>query len=788
VLLLAGTALFGAGTPVLTPAPKRITDQRIGRDRATINTFQARIIALNEHGILPTNYHLAKAQAWLDYALDEYNVNDRGRWVEEALAQCDGLLDALEAGKTDIPLDTPIVPTSKIVRPDLWALVKEAKAGGHVACVGLPLARLEVALVYAGHQVVELGWRHARCILGEAERYALAIRDGVSMCKGHTLVVPKAPVTLAPGDDLKLEQANAAGTAATLGLPTPAGFTEKPEISSNAPAIFPAGVTVVTWTAKNAKGELATATQKVTVADTIPPYLKPPPDIVTVMTDPKGTPVALGTPEVRDAVDPHPVVTNNGPERYPLGTTEVTWTAKDAAGNVSKGTQKVTVTATGFGLVPPPDITKEATDSKGTPVALGEAKITGTPALTPAVSNDGPALYKLGITPVVWTAKDAAGFTVKGTQKVTIIDTTAPKLVPPPDITAEVTGREGTPVANLGTPQVSDFADPAPVVSHNGLKLYPMGPTPVVWTAKDAAGNTATGTQKVTIVDTTPPKLVPPPDIVVRLTSTTPITSVTLGDATGSDNSGWPPVFSHDTPRWYPLGATTVNWTAVDPSGNKSTAVQKVIVVDGVKPKIEAPPDIIVEATSKAGTPVALGLAKVRDNIDLNPKVTNDGPKLYPLGRTVVTWTVEDSAGNTADDTQVVTVIDMALPAWVHFAYDSYAIADNTAGILAKTAATLRKYPEISVTLVGHTDPRGSVEYNQRLGMNRAQAIYDYFVKAGVDAKRLKLISVGKGKPVAAGMTEYIHALNRTVELNYFSPRGEITTNRQVDDLQLLKR
>ncbi|MEZ5217402.1 MAG: SdrD B-like domain-containing protein [Ilumatobacteraceae bacterium] len=83
----------------------------------------------------------------------------------------------------------------------------------------------------------------------------------------------------------------------------------------------------------------ASITENVAPPDTTPPTIVAPPDVV--VTD--GDPILIGTPTVNDDTDPTPVVTNDAPAQFPLGTTTVTWTATDAAGNSASDTQDVTV-------------------------------------------------------------------------------------------------------------------------------------------------------------------------------------------------------------------------------------------------------------------------------------------------------------------------------------------------------------------------------------------------------------------------------------------------------------
>ncbi|HXH28641.1 MAG TPA: HYR domain-containing protein, partial [Candidatus Polarisedimenticolia bacterium] len=114
-------------------------------------------------------------------------------------------------------------------------------------------------------------------------------------------------------------------------------------ITNDAPAFFPLGATVVTFTATDDSGNSSTCTATVTVQDTTPPAVVAPPDVTAECTGPTGTTPDLGLPVVTDVCDPSPVVANDAPPSFPLGTTTVTWTATDHSGNVGMDTQDVTI-------------------------------------------------------------------------------------------------------------------------------------------------------------------------------------------------------------------------------------------------------------------------------------------------------------------------------------------------------------------------------------------------------------------------------------------------------------
>lgn len=150
-------------------------------------------------------------------------------------------------------------------------------------------------------------------------------------------------------------------------------------------------------------------------------------------TSPAGAPAALAQPAVIDIADPNPVVAGDAPSQLALGTTTlITWIATDAAGNHATATQRVIVVDTTPPLIiAPPDITQQVASGGGITVNLGIPTVTDAGDAHPAVSNDAPAAFPMGITVVTWTATDASGNMATATQRVTIM----PVPPPPPPIT-----------------------------------------------------------------------------------------------------------------------------------------------------------------------------------------------------------------------------------------------------------------------------------------------------------------------------------------------------------------
>ncbi|PLT21198.1 peptidoglycan-associated lipoprotein Pal [Psychrobacter sp. MES7-P7E] len=107
------------------------------------------------------------------------------------------------------------------------------------------------------------------------------------------------------------------------------------------------------------------------------------------------------------------------------------------------------------------------------------------------------------------------------------------------------------------------------------------------------------------------------------------------------------------------------------------------------------------------------------------------------------------------------------IQAVVYFAFDSSEITAQSASVLNQHISLLNSNPAATVVIAGHTDERGSREYNMALGERRAQAARNYLAAQGVTANNIRVISYGEERPAAAGNTEDAYAQNRRAELSY---------------------
>ena len=97
----------------------------------------------------------------------------------------------------------------------------------------------------------------------------------------------------------------------------------------------------------------------------------------------------------------------------------------------------------------------------------------------------------------------------------------------------------------------------------------------------------------------------------------------------------------------------------------------------------------------------------------------------------------------------------------VYFAFDSSMLRPESEAVLRQQAAWLQRNPGVRVAIEGHTDERGTREYNLALGERRAAAVRSYLIGLGVAANRISTVSYAAERPAAAGSTEQAWALNR---------------------------
>ena len=405
------------------------------------------------------------------------------------------------------------------------------------------------------------------------------------------------------------------------------------------------GVHNITATATDAVGNVSAlspvTTFTIIVPDHTPPVVTPPADITAAAINSSGTPatnlsVFLDGATAVDDTDGSLPISHDAPAILPLGTTTVTFSATDAAGNTGSATATITVSDLPAPIVPPPaSITLAAVDAAGTPLSsaaqfLGDASATDEIDGSLPVSHDAPAILPFGTTTVTFSATDSAGNTGNATATITISDLTAPIVTPPASITLAAVDAAGIPLSNaaqfLGDASATDETDGSLPVSHNAPDPLPLGTTTVTFSATDSAGNRATASASVTVTDQLEPVITAGAGLIVLGdsilngldASAAPIQDL-LNGASAQDNVDGAVTVTHDAPSFFPYGSTTVTFSAVDAMGNAATH-QAVVTVNNPDATGDAAP-----AASGTGLTIEQSIALGLDPNANTTDVDGDG-------------------------------------------------------------------------------------------------------------------------------------------------------------------
>jgi ELWxxDGT repeat protein len=349
-------------------------------------------------------------------------------------------------------------------------------------------------------------------------------------CDFGVTVRDTTPPTLTCPADFTLDAASAAGAVVTFVSTTAATATDLVTLSPSvgyAPAsgsLLPVGAggapqrTLVNVTTTDGAGNPASCSFHVTVADTRPPVATCPADLTVEATGPSGvtllafldanlvptdatgvdavTPAALMTP-ANGLVTYSPALGSS----FPVGTTLVTATVKDAALNGATCTFQVHVVDTRKPVITcPASVGPVEATGNGAANVFFDVTAVDSVTLRPDLSfdNDSGHAFPLGTTTVHATATDVAGNQASCQFPVTVVDTTPPSIVCPAD--RKVPGNGGVPV-RFPDPTVFDAGTPSPAITatHHSGDAFPVGVTLVTFTASDGAGNAASCSMSVTV-------------------------------------------------------------------------------------------------------------------------------------------------------------------------------------------------------------------------------------------------------------------------------------------------
>ncbi len=367
------------------------------------------------------------------------------------------------------------------------------------AVVSKPSATVSVACAPAPGALAPLGKTEVRC--------TAVSPGGDRAVRTFTVIVRDTTPPAISGVPGEVE-------VASTGQTTPVGYqlpTASDLVSGSLPvtctpapgAGFPLGSTNVKCSAKDKAGNAATASFTVVVtADRTAPAIASTNDLV-VEAQGKTTRVDFTPPAAKDDVDgPVQTTCTPGPgSSFALGRTPVKCEAKDASGNVAASSFAVVVRdTTAPALSGAADLTREATGPAGTRVEFPKPTAVDAVDGTIAAVSCTPAsdlVFALGRTAVTCKATDSAGNTGSARFDVVVTDTTAPVLSVPEPLRITKSHANGVPrsdaaiAAFLAGAKATDLVDGALPATSEAPAIIPLGPTAIVFSAVDRAGNRA---------------------------------------------------------------------------------------------------------------------------------------------------------------------------------------------------------------------------------------------------------------------------------------------------------
>ena len=371
----------------------------------------------------------------------------------------------------------------------------------------------------------------------------------------------------------------------------------------------------------------------------------------------------------------------------------ITVTAEDSTGTTTYSVAMTRAEALAIVLAAPSVITTANQDAYG---LSGTCNMTGVSVVvTLASGSASTSSSAAACNDGTWSATADASSLADGTVTVTAVgstdletntvtssvnkDTTGPAVSVPANITVDADSADGTPASNaaiaafLEEATAADIVDGSVSVTNNAPPVFPIAATTVTFTAADVLGNIGTATAVVTVEDQSPPVIDAPATFVVLgteagLSATEQAIVDFIASVTATDKVDGALAITNDGPDFYPFGATTVTFTAVDAAGNQATAITVVnvsldpiapelTIADSISINVDMPNSVLASNEPVIAEFIDAAVATDNKDDDSTLIITNDGLDEYAVGETVVTFSVSDAAGNTTTKSASITLV-----------------------------------------------------------------------------------------------------------------------------------
>jgi gliding motility-associated-like protein len=479
--------------------------------------------------------------------------------------------------------------------------------------------------------------------------------------------------------------------------------------------VFPLGITTVTWIVDDAAGNTASCDQDITVVDNEDPIVAC--QDITIELDATGNAIITANDIDAGSSDNCGIASIIASQTAfncgDIGANPITLTVTDNAGNTANCIATVTVEdIIDPTITCPGNVTVDNDPGICTTVVNGLAPTTTdncsvvlqTWNMTGATNGSSPAvgindisgtIFSSGITTITYHIEDISGNFAECSFTVTVNDTEDPSIICPGNVTANSSddgNGDCSTTAVLGSPITSDNCAINSVIAQVGgitinpaTYVFPVGVTTVTWIVDDAAGNTASCDQDVTVVDDENPTITCPSDVTANSSddATGDCASIAvLGTPTTGDNCGVNTVIAQvggltiDPATYqFPVGVTIVTWIVDDAEGNIASCNQNVTIVDDEDPTITCPSDVSIIQDGACTAIVNAITPTIGDNCGVVLQtwtmtgatvnssaavgINDASGEIFEIGVTTVTYRIEDAAGNFTECSFDVDVYDV---------------------------------------------------------------------------------------------------------------------------------
>lgn len=456
--------------------------------------------------------------------------------------------------------------------------------------------------------------------------------------------------------------------------------------TADASGFYPVGTTPVTYTVTDIHGNVSTCSFDVVVTDNEAPVATC--QNVNVFLDAAGqgsiTPADIDNGSTDNCGIASLSLSQENFTCADVGVNTVTLTVLDVNGNTATCSATVTV----FDNIAPTAICQNLTIQLD---AAGQASITAMDVDNGSFDNCGIDTMvlsqtdfdcnDLGPNVVTLTVTDVNGNVGQCSAIITVEDNIAPTaLCNDFTVYLDNNGDASITVADIDAGSFDNCTIVSSTLSVTDFDCSNVGANTVTLTVEDQSGNIGTCTSTVTVLDTTRPEIICPPDLIANNAfglCGNAIQGFQLSSL--DDNCGIDTVYNSWTENgananaFYPVGTTTVVFTAVDVNGNTATCSATVTIIDREAPTLQCPADITVSNDAgQCGAVVNYNINYFENCQDDTMYMTAGLPSgaFFPIGTTTISYFAQDASGNTSTCSFTVTVEDTAAPVFSNCSAD----------------------------------------------------------------------------------------------------------------------